>query len=251
LGLLQEEDGGLAKELGGEILMYGENSGNDGACSFTGQYIGSKTDFQAVKKILNDNLANRGVTAQSATATEFDDWVSALTDIMGDLLAPKVYEAYYAQSIMDDGAPGYTSTSAEAIISAVQDAVGVEGSGNSISFDLNGPVSLTNADSPYGNMSFVHRHSLFFSQIYSYGFPGFDNATARADALSKISAITDAVKDAKPNGTDWRAYQNYIDPYLSDFGSAYYGDALTQLKSIKASVDPNTIFDFAQGLAHA
>ncbi|UZJ56387.1 hypothetical protein CBS101457_005707 [Exobasidium rhododendri] len=251
LGLKQETDGGLPMEMGGEILMYGENSGNDGACSFSGQYLGSKVDFKAAKKIFNDNLSNMGVVAKSATATEFDDWVDALTNLMGDLDQPKVYEPYYAQSIMDDGTPGYTPTSAQAIVDSVQAAVGVEGSGNSISFDLNGPNSATNLASTTGNMSFVHRHSLFFSQIYSYAFPGFDNATAQQDALSKLDAVTNAVRNAKPDSNDWTAYQNYVDPNLANFGSAYYGSALDRLKSIKETADPNTIFDFPQGLAHA
>lgn len=251
LGSKQPQDGGLARELGGEILMYGENSGsNDGACSFSGQFLGSKTTFKTVKKVLNDNLSARGVVATSATANEFNNWVDALTNIMGDLTQPKVSEPYYAQSIMDDGAPQYTAESAAAIVQAMQDAVGVEGSGNSISFDLNGPVSATNGASPTGDMSFVHRKSLFFSQIYSYGYPGFDKPEAQKNALEKISAITSAVRNAKP-GADWTSYQNYIDPNLQSFGAQYYGSALARLQSLKKAVDPSTLFDFAQGLAHA
>lgn len=241
----------LPNELGGELLMYGENSGNDGACSFSGQYLGSKSDYQTVMKKLNDELASVGVKASSVKATEFSSWKAALTNLMGDLHQPKVYEPYYAQSIMDDGTPGYTLDSAKAITKAVQDAVGVSGTGNSISFDLNGPVSLTNSQpAPHGDMSFTHRSSLFFSQIYSYGFPPMSQSAAQQSALSKLNGVTDAVRNAKPDG-DWHAYQNYIDPNLKDFGTAYYGSALDRLKSIKKTADPQTIFDFPQGLAHA
>jgi hypothetical protein len=251
LGSKSPQNGGFPVALGGEGLFYGENSGNNGACSFSGQYLGSKANFKAAKKLLNDNLKAKGVTASSATATEFTSWLAALTDIMGDLTTPKrIYEAYYAQSIMDDGSPGYTQSSAQAIIDAMQAAVGVSGSGNSISFDLNGFGSATNSPPAYGDMSFVHRQSLFFSQIYSYDFPGFDKPQAQQAALTKLNAITQAVRNAKPSAT-FLSYQNYVDPNLANFGSQYYGSALNRLKSIKKAADPNTIFDFAQGLAHA
>jgi len=250
LGSKTDANSGLPSEFGAELLMYGENSGDDGACSLSGQYLGSKTNYQSTMKKINSALSAQGVTATKVSAQEFNNWVDALTNIMGDLDQGKVYESYYAQSIMDDGKPGYTASSAKAITDAMQAAVGVEGSGNSISFDLNGPLSATNANPAYGDMSFNHRNSLFFSQIYSYDFPGFDNQNARSNALQKISAITQATRNAKPNG-DWHAYQNYIDPELKNFGTAYYGNNLDRLKSIKTSSDPKTIFDFPQGLAHA
>lgn len=250
LGTKSAQNGGLPVELGGEALLYGENSGNDGACSFSGQYLGSKDDFKKVKKLLNDQLKSKGVTTQSAKATEFTSWVAALTDIMGDLLAPKVYESYYAQSIIDDGSPNYTQQSAQAVVDAVQAAVGVSGSGNSISFDLNGFNAATNGAPPNGDMSFIHRNNLFLSQIYSYDFPGFDKPKDQQAALTKLNAITQSVRNAKPSAT-FLSYQNYVDPNLTNFGSQYYGSALNRLKSIKKNLDPNTIFDFAQGLAHA
>lgn len=250
LGSKDAASGGFPKALGGEALLYGENSGATGACSFSGQYLGTKNAFKGVKKLLNDNLKSRGVTAQSASATEFANWTDALTDIMGDLLQPKMYEQYYAQSVVDDGSPRYTQATAKAIVDAVQAAVGVGGTGNSISFDLNGIGSATNARPLYGDMSFVHRKSLFFSQIYSYGYPNSSQQKSQKAILNKLNAITQSVRNAKKSAT-FLSYQNYIDPNLQNFGPQYYGDALGRLKSIKSRVDPNTIFDYSQGLAHA
>lgn len=251
LGLKQANQGGLPAELGGELLLFGENSGQSGACSFSGQYLGAKTDFQKAKKVLNDYLKGKGVTALSAQADEFESWVDALTNLMGDLDQPKVYEQYYASSVMDDGTPGYTLDSATKIVNAVQAAVGVEGSGNSVSFDLNGPVSATNGAMPNGDAAFApHRNALFFSQIYSYDFPGFDKPTAQKNAYAKLDAIQSAIRAAKPNGA-WTSYVNYIDPRIQNFGQEYYSSSLDRLKSLKKSLDPQTIFDFPQGLAHA
>lgn len=199
-----DEKDSFPLELGGELLLFGENSGQDGACTFSGQFLGPKSDYKKAMKILNDDLKNVGVTAAKANAEEFGSWSEALTNLMGDLHQPKVYEPYYAQSIMDDGTPEYTLEKAKGIVDAVQAAVGVEGTGNSISFDLNGPGSLTNAASTTGDMAFNHRNSLFFSQIYSYGFPDFEHAQAQDSALSKISGITESVRNAKPEG-NWQA----------------------------------------------
>jgi FAD/FMN-containing dehydrogenase len=45
-----------------------------------------------------------------------------------------------------------------------------------------------------------------------------------------------------------RGYQNYIDSEIPDWQDAYYGDAITRLKQIKAATDPNNTFRFPQSI---
>ena len=47
------------------------------------------------------------------------------------------------------------------------------------------------------------------------------------------------------------ALQNFVDPSLKNPQGAYFGDNLPRLRLVKAKVDPDFAFRFAQGIAPA
>lgn len=242
---------GLPLDLGVEVLLMGRDSNEDSACYLQGQYLGKKSAYQqAINKLLN-KLAAKGIKPRSSESkvSEFSSWVAALTDLMGPLDETDDYLPYYAQSLVDSGAPKYTQKQTNQVFDALRVARGIKKTENDVSFDLLGPGSKTNGAASTGDMAYIHRQALFLVQIYSAYFPGLTDST-RPDAVSKITAITSAIKQAGP-ASEWHSYQNYIDPHLEDFGPQYYGEGLERLKELKSVADPNAIFDYPQGLAHA
>ena len=45
-----------------------------------------------------------------------------------------------------------------------------------------------------------------------------------------------------------QAYQNYVDPVLTDWRQAYYGANYTGLTQVKAAFDPGRVFTFPQAV---
>lgn len=48
--------------------------------------------------------------------------------------------------------------------------------------------------------------------------------------------------------TTGQSYQNFPDPGLEEWAAAYYGDNLVRLSGLKASWDPEVVFNYAQGI---
>lgn len=74
---------------------------------------------------------------------------------------------------------------------------------------------------------------------------GADDPPRVVDAnVDWVDGLWDALQpDVLP-----RSYQNFADPELHDWPRAYYGDNLARLQSVKAAVDPDDVFRFAQSI---
>jgi FAD/FMN-containing dehydrogenase len=92
---------------------------------------------------------------------------------------------------------------------------------------------------PAGATAFVHRDARFSVQVLSYA----PIASARSRVRRARAAIA-------PYG-DGEAYQNYPDLALADPLQAWYGANLPRLRSVKAAVDPDGRFAFAQDIPAA
>ena len=91
--------------------------------------------------------------------------------------------------------------------------------------------------------AFVHRQALFSAQYYisgGLGVPSSVVATARA--------TVSAARAAMSPWSSGEAYQNYLDPNLSDWPAAYYGANYARLVQVKAAYDPAQVFKPAQGI---
>lgn len=88
--------------------------------------------------------------------------------------------------------------------------------------------------------AFVHRGSRMLAQYVASWQPDTSGTEQRAWLKTSQGALRRHASGA--------AYQNYTDPALSDWRTAYYGKAAPRLKDLKARYDPDRLFDFPQAL---
>ncbi len=120
---------------------------------------------------------------------------------------------------------------------------GADGGGGSIAFDaLGGAVNQVHPAAT----AFVHRDALFLAQYYtSWNWPGTSRAVANQHRW-----LQSYYNSLHPHASG-QAYQNYIDPDLTDWQQAYYGANYPRLTQVKAKYDPGSLFRFPQSIGSA
>lgn len=111
--------------------------------------------------------------------------------------------------------------------------------GGALAFDAyGGAINRVPADAT----AFVHRDQLACIQA-SYSW-------STSTAISEISGGQRWLEwlGAHVFDPSTGAYQNYIDPTLADWATAYYGTNLPRLRRVKAAYDPDDVFHFAQSI---
>ncbi|WP_432120081.1 FAD-binding oxidoreductase [Streptomyces sp. bgisy032] len=88
--------------------------------------------------------------------------------------------------------------------------------------------------------AFVHRRSRMLAQYIAAWRAGTSGTTARDWLASAHRAMRPHASGA--------AYQNYTDPTLTDWRTAYYGDAAARLARLKKQYDPDRFFRHPQAL---
>ncbi|WP_327688617.1 FAD-binding oxidoreductase [Streptomyces tubercidicus] len=111
---------------------------------------------------------------------------------------------------------------------------------------VNGNVALTALGGAINRVkssdtAFVHRGSRFLAQ-YLTSWPAKGSSGSRTAWLNSFH-------DAMRRYSSGAAYQNYTDPGLRDWKSAYYGAAAARLAEVKRTYDPQRLFStFPQAL---
>jgi FAD/FMN-containing dehydrogenase len=128
-------------------------------------------------------------------------------------------------------------------IEKLQAIRGADGGGGSIAFDALG--GAVNRVSP-ATTAFVHRDALFLAQYYtSWIWPGTPTGVA-----NQYRWLRSYYKSLHPHANG-QAYQNYIDPELTNWQQAYYGANYPRLTQVKAKYDPANMFRFPQSIGSA
>jgi hypothetical protein len=90
--------------------------------------------------------------------------------------------------------------------------------------------------------AFVHRDKLACIQA-TYSWSGYASSSEIAAGQRWLTWLGSEVFQPQTG-----AYQNYIDPTLVDWKTAYYGSNLDRLVKVKRTYDPDNLFSFAQSI---
>jgi hypothetical protein len=147
-------------------------------------------------------------------------------------------EAYSAKSNYVD-AP-MSESSAAAFVDAVENLhAHAPTLGGGLAFDsYGGAINRVASDAT----AFVHRDKLACIQA-TYSWSSYTSPSVIAAGAQWLRWLETNVFDPTSG-----AYQNYIDPTLQDWPSAYYGSNLARLATIKGKYDPDNLFSFAQSI---
>jgi len=125
-------------------------------------------------------------------------------------------------------------------VETFQTAGGAPGGSGGIAFDALG--GAVNRVAP-GDTAFVHRDALFGAQ-YTTTWP---LGSASAEVARQHAWQQSFWQSMRPYASG-QAYQNYIDPSLTNWRQAYYGANYTRLTQVKAAYDPQRLFSFPQAV---
>jgi FAD/FMN-containing dehydrogenase len=125
-------------------------------------------------------------------------------------------------------------------VESFQKVSGAPGGSGGIAFDALG--GAINRVAPNAT-AFVHRDALFDAQ-YTTTWPV---GSASAEVARQHAWQQSFWQSMRPYASG-QAYQNYVDPSLTDWQQAYYGANYTRLTQVKAAYDPHRLFSFPQAV---
>jgi FAD/FMN-containing dehydrogenase len=209
-----------------------------------GQFFGSEADLQN----LIQPLANAGSPLAVTTKTRgYLDaalfWAGCSGETVGQChLSPRgtlrrsTFAAHsnYADRPLSPAAIGTLVSAID-----VRQSTPTLGRGSILLDPYGGAINRTQK----GATAFVHRSQLFSLQELAFWAPGASSSVVAANRkwLADLGAAIRPAVSAE-------AYQNYIDPDLAGWGTAYYGSNYARLRAVKRRYDPTNAFHFAQSI---
>ncbi|KAL0565429.1 hypothetical protein V5O48_016593 [Marasmius crinis-equi] len=203
-----------------------------------GAYYGPRSEFDALK------FDERVTSNKSALSVTVSDWLGSVVAFAAQEainLVGALDVSFYSKSlaIQDD------TLMSNGTIQSLFNLFDTADKGSLawfVIFDLAG--GATN-DVPLDATSYPHRNVLYFLQSYIVGIPFITN-TSR-NFLNDINGV---VESGMPNA-NLGAYAGYVDPFLADSQSKYWGSNYPRLRKIKREVDPGDTFRNPQSVAPA
>jgi FAD/FMN-containing dehydrogenase len=125
-------------------------------------------------------------------------------------------------------------------IEALTGVAGASGGVGGVAFDaLGGAVNRVKP----GATAFVHRNALFGAQYTT----DWNTGAAQSGVNRQHAWLRSFWQSMRPYASG-QAYQNYIDPDLTNWRQAYYGANASRLAAVKHTYDPARLFTFPQAI---
>ncbi len=128
-------------------------------------------------------------------------------------------------------------------VESLQSVAGAAGGVGGVAFDALG--GAVNRVSPTAT-AFVHRNALFDAQYTT----GWTNGASAAGINRQHAWLRSFWTSMRPYASG-QAYQNYVDPDLTNWAQAYYAQNYAQLQKVKKTYDPTRLFNFPQAIQPA
>ena len=232
--------------LWSDVVLVANGKSYGSTIAISGTFVGSAADFAPIWTAF---LASVGAApaSQSAQPQSFRD---AMLSSCGDLtisqchLASETSDGSVARDAFVASSDFFGAPLPPAGIQALLDAVSAQqqAGGLFVILDLmGGAIGRVAPDAT----AFVHRDALFSAQYYR---EGVDSGAAQ---VASARGVTSGFRAAMAPWSSGEAYQNYLDPDITNWQQAYYGANYARLVQVKAAYDPRGVFDPAQGIAAA
>jgi len=232
---------GIPAEFGAEIDVFKGSSTGTVKLELVGGYYGPPGQFQGV---IAPYLATMPTPAStSVTPGTYIASVKAFAGGDGNLnssVAPDTHDTFYAKSIMTPESSPMTTEAIQAFFTYVVNQATT--TNWFVQFELYGGSNSMINSVALDATAFAHRSSLFTVQFYASSPTG--NPPYPSEGFSFLDNMVSSIVTKSPANWDYGAYPNYIDDELPDWQELYYGSHYARLESIKASVDPNDLFNF-------
>lgn len=202
----------------------------------SGTFYGSRDQWHAFE------LERHFPPSSRANVVTLTDWLSMISseaeqliqDVVGGIPA-----SFYAKSMSFAAEESLTDDGVDDMFKYI-DTTHKDTPAWFIIFDLEGGAVN---DVPTDATAYPHRDAIMWMQSYAISLLGPISGTTK-DFLNGLSEIIASSRPDAHHGS----YPGYVDPYLKDPQSAYWGSNLPRLQRIKADIDPNDIFHNPQSV---
>ena len=244
LGAWQQWVAAMPDELWSNCLLFSQ--GESGYLAQVGGVLcGSPSQLTSLLSPLKSSIA----TPPLASFLDSDDYIEAMQieagcsgltiaachQSPGGTLSREAYSAKssYVDAVMSDA---QVALNVEAVVNLKGHAPTI---GGGLAFDAyGGAINRVASDAT----AFVHRDKLACIQA-TYSWSQYTESSQIAAGQAWLEWLGANVFDPTSG-----AYQNYIDPTLTNWESAYYGSNLKRLVKLKSKYDPDDAFRFAQSI---